>query len=55
MRGNSGSGKSNNNLHDPTLKEQEEQRGKSGEASLAARDKGESERKGTTGATDSNL
>jgi hypothetical protein len=32
MRSNSGSGKSNNNLHDPTMKEHEEARHKSGEA-----------------------
>ncbi len=32
MRSNSGSGKSNNNLRDPTLKEHEEDRGKTGQA-----------------------
>ena len=32
MRSNSGSGKSNNNLRDPTMKEHEEARHKSGEA-----------------------
>ncbi len=32
MRSNSGSGKSNNNLRDPTMKEHEEERGKSGQA-----------------------
>ena len=32
MRSNSGSGKSNNNLHDPTLKEHEESRRKVGSA-----------------------
>lgn len=32
MRTNSGKGEGNNNLHDPTLKEQERARGKSGEA-----------------------
>lgn len=32
MRSNSGLGKSKNNLHDPTLKEHEHERGRSGEA-----------------------
>lgn len=32
MRSNSGQGKSNNNLLDPTMKEHEEERNKSGEA-----------------------
>lgn len=32
MRSNSGSGESNNNLRDPTLKEKELAQGKSGEA-----------------------
>ena len=32
MRSNSGSGKSNNNLRDPTLKDHERERGKTGEA-----------------------
>lgn len=34
MRSNSGSGDGTNNLHDPTLKEHERARGKSGEAVL---------------------
>lgn len=34
MRSNSGSGEGTNNLHDPTLKEHERDRGKSGEAVL---------------------
>jgi hypothetical protein len=45
MRSNSGSGKSQNDLHDPTLKEQEEARGKSGEATAAK--SGEGKRQGT--------
>jgi hypothetical protein len=47
MRSNSGPGKSNNNLHDPTLKEQEQARGKSGTASISK--SGEGKRKGTAG------
>lgn len=38
MRSNSGSGEATNNLHDPTLKEKERARGKSGEAVLDAKD-----------------
>ena len=38
MRGNSGKGDSNNNLRDPTLKEHEAERGKSGEAILKRKD-----------------
>lgn len=37
MRSNSGSGKSKNNNHDPTLKEHEAARGKSGEAIQGSR------------------
>jgi hypothetical protein len=47
MRSNSGSGKANNNLHDPTLKEQEQARGKSGQATAAK--SGEGKREGTAG------
>jgi hypothetical protein len=32
MRTNSGSGKGRNNLHDPTLRDRERERGRSGEA-----------------------
>ena len=32
MRGNSGQGRSKNNLHDPTLRDKERERGVSGEA-----------------------
>jgi hypothetical protein len=52
MRGNSGSGKSNNNLHDPTLRDSERARGKSGEAPTATHRHG-TERRGTTGASSS--
>ena len=38
MRSNSGSGDGTNNLHDPTLKEHERDRGKSGEAILDRKD-----------------
>ena len=38
MRSNSGSGDGTNNLHDPTLKEKERARGKSGEAVLDRKD-----------------
>ena len=38
MRSNSGSGDGTNNLHDPTLKEHERARGKSGEAVLERED-----------------
>jgi hypothetical protein len=47
MRSNSGSGMSNNNLHDPTLRDQEQARGKSGEATAAKA--GEGKREGTAG------
>ena len=47
MRSNSESGKSQNNLHDPTLKEKEQARGKSGEATAAK--SGEGKRQGTAG------
>ena len=47
MRSNSGSGKSQNNFHDPTLKEHEQARGKSGEATSAKA--GEGKRQGTAG------
>ena len=40
MRDNSGSGKSKNNNHDPTLKEHERARGKSGEAIVGEQKKG---------------
>lgn len=53
MRSNSGSGKSNNNLHDRTLKEHEAARGKSGEAILDKDRPGGTERKGTTGSSSS--
>jgi hypothetical protein len=47
MRSNSGSGKANNNLHDPTLRDHEQARGKSGEATAAKA--GEGKRQGTAG------
>jgi len=53
MRANSGSGKSNNNLHDPTLKEHERERGHSGQAPIIGRDELGTERKGTTGSSTS--
>jgi hypothetical protein len=37
MRSNSGSGKSKNNNHDPTLRDHEAARGKSGEAITGAK------------------
>ena len=37
MRSNSGSGKGTNNNHDPTLKEHEAAKGRSGEAILDAK------------------
>ena len=40
MRENSGKGESSNNLNDPTLKEHEAEKGKSGEAMLKKRDEG---------------
>ena len=47
MRSNSGSGKSQNNLHDPTLRDHEQARGKSGEATAAKGSEGK--RGGTAG------
>ena len=41
MRDNSGSGKSKNNNHDPTLKEHERERGSSGEAIVGERKRAE--------------
>ena len=46
MRSNSGSGKSQNNLHDPTLRDHEQARGKSGEATATKSGEG-GKRKGT--------
>ena len=40
MRSNSGSGDSNNNLRDPTLRDREREQGKSGEASLEDKEPG---------------
>ena len=55
MRDNSGSGKSSNNNHDPTLKEHEREKGVSGEAIQGEQKSEGSDRRRTDSRSDANV
>ena len=55
MRDNSGSGKSQNNMHDVTLRDREREKGVSGEAIQGEKKAEGSDRKRTDSRTDANV
>jgi hypothetical protein len=55
MRDNSGSGKSSNNNHDPTLRDHEREKGVSGEAIQGEKKAQGSDRQRTESRTDANV
>ena len=55
MRDNSGSGKSQNNMHDVTLRDREREKGVSGEAIHGEKKAEGSDRKRTDSRTDANV